>query len=146
MQVQEPEDDLHHDAKGLEIDRPLRRRPREELAARDRAKEENSRHEWHEQGREYPRRQAPEVGEEALEAQEAQESNPHGDGEHDAAWMPAGAEPPRQRAEEHGDLDEENDVSETLHLSRALKPRSAAAESPAALPKTDPAMSPAPPG
>jgi hypothetical protein len=30
--------------------------------------------------------------------------------------MPAGAEPPRERGEEHSDLGEEEKISEALHL------------------------------
>src|SRR5262249_13791539 len=99
-----------------------------------------------EKGREDPRREGLEVGEVAVEAQEAGGGDPHGHGKHDTPRAAAWTEPPRERAVEHRDLGEEEALGEALHLYRALKPRSAAADSPAVLPNTEPAMSPAPPG
>ncbi len=92
------------------------RRPLEELARPRRTQEEQTGREGHEQRRKEARGQALEVVEEALEAQEAEEADPYRDGEHDAPGMPAGAEPPRERAEEDGNLGEEEKVGEALHL------------------------------
>src|SRR5262249_47210752 len=98
------------------------------------------------EGGEDARRQALEVGEVPFQADEAQEGDPERHGEHGAPGVATRTQPPGENAEEQRDLGEEEEIGEALHLYRALKPRSAAAHSPAVLPNTEPAISPAPPG
>src|SRR5712691_7171057 len=77
LNEEQPENDFHDDAEGLQVDRPLERSRREERARLSGVEEEEQAGDQRrERGRQYPRGQAAPVLEEAADGQRARQGQP----------------------------------------------------------------------
>ena len=125
LDEEQPENDLHEDAEGLQIDRPLERSRREKGARLSRIREEEQASDQrHEQGGQEPGRQTAPVLEEPFDGERARDGKPANETEPGHAGDTPARRPADQDGGQDHDLGDEQEVGQLLHR-RASAPRAA---------------------